>query len=126
MDTIDEVKAKLNEMARDCVASTIEEVLCRDSELAEVYNKEDIKDLPLEMGSDNELVRLVIKRRLNGDPEPWLTADDCIEFLSNEEFDTEDHMHTAETDGQITVIRRLMYGLGMDKEGNEIGNWLYN
>jgi hypothetical protein len=120
------IKDKLVEMAKDCVNSTIEEVLCRDSELASVYNTSNRDDLIQEVGNTDPLVHEVVRRRLGGDPEPWLTAEECLDYLSNEEFDTEDHIHMAETDGQITAIRQMMLEMGMNDERAELGAWLYN
>ena len=126
MITIKEVKEKLIDMGKESIGSTIEEVLSRNDELSRLYNTPKRDDLIHEINNTNELIFNVVRRRLGGEPEPWLTAEDCIEFLSDVEFDTEDHEHMAETDGELTAIRELMYLLEMFDEAEALGKWLYN
>lgn len=121
----DKLKAKLVEMAKACINSTIEEVLYRHRELSLIYKTKKREDLLLKVGLTDSLVHEVVRRRLSGDPEPWLTADECIEFLSDLELDIGSLKDMAEIDGKITAIRQMMLEMDMKDDQAALGEWLY-
>jgi len=125
LESIEDLKAELFRRGQDQKQSLVNEVLERHEELKTVYRVSDLNKLLLEVNNEDELIHEVVARRLRGDPAPYLTGAECVDYLSNVEFDYENYKYIGSLDGNIEMLICLMKQCGMDKEADDLFEWKY-